>query len=258
MYIRSKSWPKVQHIVRFLSFFPLVSVYRDSGVLDSCNRMGLRDLLEASQFVFFLSNIYAIISRLLTLFASQIDYRLPCPPIFAPLLIPSLSSSKQTDFRNVVSHPHFRHGLFCTSGRRRRRRHLSYMRGCLHLQQQNYRSDSYSLPSDPKPKHIPNNPFAYSLCYGGTVENKTHDICRSSHSNPSSYIKSPYHVRDLQKSKQTPRYTQPTQAPWSSSKDCHPHKAARQVLSRKQRTKSSPDPNLRPKTRPESSQSAKR
>jgi hypothetical protein len=152
-------------------------------------------------------------------FTSQIDNRLPCPPTFVLLLTLPLSSPKQTDFRNVVSsHPYFRHGFICTPGRRRRRRHLSYMRGCLHLQQQNYRSNSYSLPSQQPSALIPK---PHSL---GTVENKTHPICRSPHSNSSSYFKSPYDTHALQKAKQKHRWSQ---APWSSFKDSHPHKAAR-------------------------------
>src|SRR6266404_3821601 len=113
-----------------------------------------------------------------SLYSFQIDNRLPGPPTSTLLLTPSLSSSKQTDCHNVASHhPCFRHGCICTPGRRRRRRHLSYMRGCLHMQQQNYRPKSNSLPirrpSGPEPNLIPNNLFtirSHSPYYGGAIE----------------------------------------------------------------------------------------
>lgn len=140
---------------------------------------------------------------------------------------PPRSSPKQTDCRNVVSsHPHSRrHGFICAPARRRRRRrHLSYMRGCLHLQHQHQNN----RPSGPKPDLIPNNPFvihSHSLRRCGTAENKAHYICRSSH--PSSYFKNTYNPRASKKAKQKHRCVQPSQASWSSPKDGHPHKAAR-------------------------------
>ena len=208
-----------RYIIRYVFVFSshsFLSIYRDSGVLDSRNRMRLRDLLEARPICIFFYPISMPSPPV------QIDNRLPRPPTFALLLTLPLSSPKQTDCRNVVSsHPYCRHGF--TPGRRRRRRHLSYMRGCLHLQHQNNRSN---LPSGPKPDLIPINPFAvhsYSL-HCGTLENKIHYICRSSH--PSSYFKNSYNAHTPQKAKQKYRCIQPSQAPWSSPKDDHPHKAA--------------------------------
>lgn len=163
---------------------------------------------------------FSLCSRL----QSIIAYFVPQPSRL--LLTLPLSSPKPTDFPNAVSsHPRFRNGFVCVSGRRRRRRHLSHMRGCLHLQQQNYRSNSYSLPSQhlstPKPDLIPK---YCSLRYGGTVKNKTHYICRSPHSDSSFYFKNPYDTHALQKAKQKHRWSQ---APRSSFKDGHPHKTAR-------------------------------
>ena len=218
MYIRSKTWQKVHHTVRFR--FYSTRFFQSSGVRAVLIRAIECVFVTSStrgQFVFF----YPIS---MPSPPAQIDNRLPCPPTFALLLTLPLSSPKQTDFRNVASsHPHSRHGF--TPGRRRRRRHLSYMRGCLHLQHQNNRSHWLS---GPKPDLIPIKSVVIRSRsrYCGTAENKTHHICCSSH--PSSYFKNPYDAHAPQKAKQKHRCIQPSQTPWSSPKDGHPHKATRQ------------------------------
>ncbi len=150
-------------------------------------------------------------------------------------LTPFSSSSKQTDFRNVASsRQHLGHSLIYAPTRRRRRRHLSYMRGCLHVQQQNRPSDPCSLciqqSSDPHSNLIPVASFAIcscTPCYHGTVKNKTHHSRRPSLTESLLYLRRPH--SSLQKANQIHKSIQSIQTRCASTKrqkpfDCLPRR----------------------------------
>jgi hypothetical protein len=147
-------------------------------------------------------------------------------------LTPFLSSSKQTDFRNVASsRPHLGLGLIYAPPRkrrrRRRRRHLSYMRRCLHVQQQNYPTGPCSLciqqSSDPHSSLTSVVSFAICSCiscHRSTIENKTHHPCRPPLTQSLPYFRRPH--SSLQKAKQMHRCIQSSQARCASPKDRRP------------------------------------
>jgi len=162
-------------------------------------------------------------------FLSSIDNRslnfsyshLPLPAIHLLTLL--LSSSKQTDFRNVASsRPYLRHSPIFASTRRRRRRHLSHMRRCLHVQQQTrpsacspriqQSSDPHSnLTSDPSFAICP-----YTRYHRHTVENKTHYSSCPSLTESSSSFRRPHIF--LPKATQKHRRMQSNKAPRASLK----------------------------------------
>jgi len=169
-------------------------------------------------------------------FSYLIDNHCPsCSPVLILYLLTSFfSSSKQTDFRNVASsRPYLRHSLVSAPTRRRRRRHLSYMRRSLHVQQQNRTSD-HSSPciqqsSDPHFNRTPSASFAISPStphYCTALENKTYYSCYSSLTKSSSYVKRSY--SSLQKAKQTQmrRCAQSDQALCTSPKGRRPHNSS--------------------------------
>jgi hypothetical protein len=141
-------------------------------------------------------------------------------------LTPFISSSKQTDFRNVASsRPHLGRGLiYAPARRRRRRRHLSYMRRCLHVQQQNRPSNLCSLriqqSSDPHSNITPFASFAicsWTICHHSTVENKTHHTCHPTLTESLLYLQRPH--TSFKKAKQTHRCIQSSQTRCGSTKD---------------------------------------
>jgi hypothetical protein len=142
-------------------------------------------------------------------------------------LTPFLSSSKQTDFRNVASsRPHLGHGLIYapTRRRRRRRRHLSYMRRCLHVQQQNRPSNPCFLriqqSSDPHSNLTAVASFAicsWTPCHHSTVENKTHHTCHTTFTESLPYLRRPH--SSFKKAKQIHRCIQSSQTRCASTKD---------------------------------------
>jgi hypothetical protein len=168
-------------------------------------------------------------------FSCLIDNRLPIPLscadtlTVAHLLTPLSSSSKQTDFRNVASsHPYLGCSLICAPTRRRRRRHLSYMRRGLHVQQQNLSSDPYSpsiqQSSGPHSNLTSGPSFAISphtYYRRDTAEDKTYHPCYSSLTNSSHYLRGS--LSSIQKTKQKRRCTQSNQAHCTPAKDWKSH-----------------------------------
>ena len=224
MSIRCRTWPKVHHIVRT----PLAFVPRNFGCVASSNQTNIRDLLEANlSFFYAITSLFS--SRTPRFYLQSITARLALLRSYSSSLCtsltPFLSSSKQTDFRNVASsRPHLGRGLIYAPTRRRRRRHLSYMRRCLHMQQQNRPSDPCSLriqlqqSSDPHPSTSVVS-FAICSCIPyrlGAVENKTHHPCHSSLTESSPYLRRSR--SSLQKAKQMHRCIQSSQAPCPSPK----------------------------------------
>lgn len=140
-------------------------------------------------------------------------------------LTPFLSSSKQTDFRNVASsRPHLGHSLIYAPTRRRRRRHLSYMRRCLHVQQQNCPSNPCSLriqqSSDPHSNLTPVTSFVIcssTACHYSAVENKTHHTCYPTLTESLFYLRRPH--GSFKKAKQIHRRIQSSQTRCTSTKD---------------------------------------
>jgi len=148
-----------------------------------------------------------------------------CSPSRRIYLTLFLSSSKQTDFRNVASsRPHFGHGLIYAPARRRRRRHLSYMRRCLHVQQQNCPSNPcfprIQQSSDPHSNLTPVTSSAIcsrTPCRHSTVENKTHHTCNTTFTESLFYLQRPHSF--FEKAKQTHRCIQSIQTRCASTKD---------------------------------------
>jgi hypothetical protein len=140
-------------------------------------------------------------------------------------LTPFLSSSKQTDFRNVASsRPHLGHSLIYAPTGRRRRRHLSYMRRCLHVQQQNRPSNPCSLrirqSSDPHSNFTPPASFiicSWTACHHSAVENKTHHTCHPTLTESMFYLRRPH--SSFKKAKEIHRCIQSSQTRYASIKD---------------------------------------
>jgi hypothetical protein len=144
------------------------------------------------------------------------------------------SSSKQTDFRNVASsRPYLRHSLVSAPTRRRRRRHLSYMRRSLHVQQQNRVSDPCSpciqQSSDPRFNRTSGAFLAISPStphHCTALENKTYYPCYSSLTQPSPYFRRSYSSLQKTKQKQKCRCAQSNQALCTPPKNWRPHNSS--------------------------------
>ena len=190
-------------------------------------KSNIRDVLEAILSCYYLTLFYSHIPRVrLQSITASFALLHSCSSSRRISLTPFLSSSKQTDFRNVASsRPHLGHSLICASTRRRRRRrHLSYMRRCLHVQQQNRPSNPCSLSiqqsSDPHSNLTPVASFAiysWAPCHHSTAENKIHHTCHPALAESLLYLQRSH--SSFQKAKQIHRCIQSSQTRCASTKD---------------------------------------